>query len=120
MTDVIRIHDLRVPTRIGVGDDERAQPRDLLINVELRTDTTAAGVSDNLADTINYHEATSAVADLVRSTEARLLEHLAERIAELLRGKYGKVGVTVTVAKENPPIEEDIQAVSVTIERPGR
>jgi dihydroneopterin aldolase len=119
MTDVIRIHDLRVNTRIGVGEDERAHPRGLLVNVELRTDTTAAGVSDDLADTINYHEAASAVANLVRSTEARLLEHLAERIAELLREMYGKVGVTVTVAKEHPPIEEDIQAVSVTIERDG-
>lgn len=117
MTDVIRLHDLRVATRVGVGADERAHPRSLVINVELRTDTTAAGVSDDLSDTINYHEAATAVADVVRSSEARLLEHLAERIAEVLGGMYGRVGITVTVTKEHPPIEEDVQAVSVTIER---
>ena len=119
MKDIIRIHDLRVSTRVGVGDIERAHPRGLLINVELRTDTTAAGVSDNLGDTINYHEVASLVAEVVRSTEARLLEYIAERIATVLKEKYGKVGVTVTVAKEHPPIEEDIGAVSVTIERDG-
>jgi len=119
VNDVIRLHDLRVSTRVGVGDIERSHPRGLLINVELRTDTTAAGVSDELSDTINYHEAASVVAEVVRSTEARLLEHIAERIATVLKEKYGKVGVTVTVAKEHPPIEEDIRAVSVTIERDG-
>jgi dihydroneopterin aldolase len=119
MNDVIRLQDLRVSTRVGVGDIEREHPRGLLINVELRTDTTAAGVSDDLADTINYHEAASVVAEVVRSTEARLLEYIAERIATVLKEKYGKVGVTVTVAKEHPPIEEDIRAVSVTIERDG-
>jgi dihydroneopterin aldolase len=119
MTDTIRIHDLRVMTRIGVSEEERAEPRPILINVELRTDVTAAGVSDDLAETINYHEATVAIVDLVNGMEARLIEHIAERIAGLLRDLYGKVGVTVTVAKEAPPIDEDVRAVSVTIERDG-
>jgi dihydroneopterin aldolase len=118
MIDTIAIHDLRVMTRIGVSEEERAEPRPILINVELRTDVTAAGVSDDLSDTINYHEATVAIADLVRGLEVHLIEHLAERIAGLLHDMYGKVEVTVKVTKESPPVDEDVKAVSVTVERP--
>jgi dihydroneopterin aldolase len=119
MTDVIRIRDLSVETRIGVSDEERAHPRRVTINADLYTDTKRAGGSDDLGDTVDYGKAVTEVAALVRSTEARLIEHLAEQIAALLSGFKGVDGVTVEVVKDSPPVDEEVKAVSVVIERPG-
>jgi dihydroneopterin aldolase len=116
--DRISIRDLRVDMRIGVTEEERATPRAIVIAVDIMTDLVSAGESDELTDTVDYHAATVAIATMVRSTEAKLLEHVAERIASLVGGLPGVDRVAVEVTKESPPIAEDVQAVSVRIERP--
>jgi dihydroneopterin aldolase len=118
LTDVISIRGLRVQTRIGVTDEERVSPRDVTINVDLETNTRGAGASDDLADSIDYGEAASAVADLARAVEPRLLEHLAEQIAAHFSGVPGVERIIVEVVKDDPPIDEDIREVAVRIERP--
>ncbi|MDP9226569.1 MAG: dihydroneopterin aldolase [Actinomycetota bacterium] len=115
--DRISISDLRVDTRIGVTEEERAEPRTVVIRLDIWADLDRPGISDELGDTVDYHSVTRDVADLVRSTEAKLLEHLAERIAALITGINGVRGITVEVIKESPPISEDVRAVSVRIER---
>ena len=117
MNDRVVIRDLRVETRIGVSDEERAQPRAVVVNIDLLADLRAAGTSDRLDDTIDYSRATKAVAELLRSTEARLLEHLADKIAALFADWERVRGVTVEVVKELPPISENVDAVAVKIER---
>jgi FolB domain-containing protein len=117
--DKISIHDLRVQTRIGVTEEERATLRPVLISVDMWADLISPGQSDELADTIDYHAVTLEIAQLVRATEAKLLEHVAEKIAALIGTIQGVDGVSVEVTKESPPIEEDIRAVSVKIERPS-
>jgi dihydroneopterin aldolase len=117
--DKISIHDLRVEMRIGVTDEERATPRPVLISVDMWADLISPGESDDLADTIDYHAVTVAIAELVGATEAKLLEHVAEKIAALIGTFPGVDGVSVEVTKESPPIAEDVSAVSVKIERPS-
>jgi 7,8-dihydroneopterin aldolase/epimerase/oxygenase len=117
--DKISIHDLRVEMRIGVTEEERATPRPVLISIDMWADLVSPGQSDELADTIDYHAVTVAIAELVRATEAKLLEHVAEKIAALIGTFEGVDGVSVEVTKEAPPIAEDVRAVSVKIERPS-
>jgi FolB domain-containing protein len=118
--DRISIHDLRVETRIGVTDEERATPRTVTISVDIWADLRGPGKSDDLADTVDYHSATVGVADMVRSMEANLLEHVAEKIASFICEMPGVDGATVEVTKEAPPIAEEVRAVSVQIERAAR
>jgi dihydroneopterin aldolase len=120
MTDVIRIRNLIVTTRIGVTPEERAAPRPLVVNIDIHTDTSTAGATDELGDTIDYGRATMAVAEYLRGAETNLLERAAEQIADLIFGYPGVDGVTVEVAKEDPPIDEDVASVAVRIERTGR
>jgi 7,8-dihydroneopterin aldolase/epimerase/oxygenase len=118
--DRISIKDLRIGTRIGVTEEERAEPQKVVIDIDIAADLTRAAASDHLSDTIDYHAVTVQVAELVRSEETDLLEHLAAKIATLIGSLDGVDGVTVEVSKESPPIPEDVGAVSVTIERPAR
>jgi 7,8-dihydroneopterin aldolase/epimerase/oxygenase len=118
--DLVSIHDLSVETRIGVTEQERATPRSLTISVDIWTDLTPPGKSDDLRDTIDYHAVTSEIARMVRAMEANLLEYVAEQIASRICAMKGVDGVSVVVTKEAPPMEEDVKAVSVRIERPAR
>jgi FolB domain-containing protein len=118
MTDVIRVRDLRLRTRIGVSDEERASAREVIVDFDFETDTRRAGVSDELEDTIDYHQAVVAVAELVENVETRLLEHLAEKIASRLTALRGAGKVILEIRKESPPIvEAEVGSVSVRIER---
>lgn len=117
--DKISIRDLRVQMRVGVTAEERAHPQTVIISVDMWSDLVVPGKTDELSDTVDYHAVTVAVAELVRSTEAKLLEHVAEKIAASIGAIEGVDGVSVEVTKESPPIPEDVRAVSVKIERPA-
>jgi dihydroneopterin aldolase len=116
--DKIVVRDLQVPARIGVSAEERAAPQDLLVSAEMVADLSPAGASDNLDDTVDYHFAVRTIAELVRSSNSKLLEHLAEEIAARLLSLSLVVNVTVEVRKKAPPVEENVGAIGVHIERP--
>jgi dihydroneopterin aldolase len=117
VTDSIRIDELKVQTRVGVSDEERSAPRPVLINVGLITDSRAAGNTDDLRDTIDYGRVIRRMSDTVGSREWRLIEHIAEEVARLLLREYGAKSVNIEIIKEVPPVDEDVRAVSVNIER---
>ena len=97
MSDAITIRKIRAYGRHGVPEIERdsAQPFD--IDIELQLDLTAAGVSDDLGDTLDYALIHRYVIQIVASTSFRLLEKLGERIvAELLSDpRVSKVNIAL-------------------------
>ncbi len=116
--DTISIRDLRVETHVGVTKAERARTQTIVISVEIEANLSEAGKSDNIADTVDYDTVATSVADLIRSSETSLLEHLAHKVGELVL-TYDRVeGVTVEISKERPPIDEDVGTVIVSVERP--
>ena len=117
-TDLIAIRELRLATHIGVTDEERANPQWVRVTVEVETDLRRAGNNDDLTDTINYHWATNEIAAIVRSNSCDLLEYLAGKIATRMTKIEGVLGVTVEIAKESPPVDEDVGAIEVRIHRP--
>ena len=117
-SDAIRITGLRVETHIGVTDEERAEPQTIVIDLSLYADLTKAGISDDLADTIDYDAVITQVSELVRSSKPRLLEHLAEEIANLISRFRLVDRVTVEARKERlPDPSAEVEAVTVRIER---
>lgn len=117
--DRIAVRDLRVAGRVGVTDEERSVPQELVISVEVRADLAAAAASDDLADTVDYDRLVTDIAAVVRSTECRLLEHLAHRIAGRIAAIPGVAGVSVEVGKASPPVKEKVGAITVRIEHEG-
>jgi dihydroneopterin aldolase len=116
--DRVVVKDLRLPARIGWTSEERSAPQDVLVTAEMVADLAIAGASDNLDDTVDYHAAVRTISELVRSSRSKLLEHLAETIAERLLALSLVVSVTVEVRKALAPVEEDVGAIGVHIERP--
>src|SRR5574340_186330 len=52
--DRIIIKDLLIRGIIGISERERSQRQDILVNIVLFGDISAAGKSDNIQDCINY------------------------------------------------------------------
>ena len=113
--DSIYIHDLRVETRIGMTEAERAKPQTLRVSVELFTNTRKAGVSDNIGDTIDYARVAESVIALGKQ-ERKTLEKFAEDAAELIVRDFHPNSVKVSVWKDG--ILPHASSVAVTIERP--
>lgn len=115
MSDIIQITDLEVFYRVGVPDEERAQPQRLLLTVGLATDFARAASTDDLAATINYHSVAQRLKGLGEGREWRLIETLAVEIARLAVSEFGARHATVEVKKFILP---DTQSVSVQTQWP--
>ncbi len=99
MSDVISVHDLEVFCRVGVPDEERAQPQRLLITVEMQKDISEAVQSDDLTKTIDYFAVSQRLVQFGEGREWKLIETLASEIADFVRGEFDATGVTVEVKK---------------------
>ena len=121
--DIVFIRDLRVRGILGVQDRERQQPRVILINVTLFTDTRRAAETDDLADCVDYSQTVQKIRALVAPQTAGAgsagrftVEALAEDIANLCLSQPWVQKVTVRV--EKPGAVEGAESVGVEIERP--
>jgi len=95
--DKILIKDLRLRCIIGINEFERREKQDVTINVVIWSDFTEAAMTDDISKTVDYKEITKGIIKLVEGSEFRLVETLAERIAEscLKHARVEKVRVTV-------------------------
>ncbi|MFM2241971.1 MAG: hypothetical protein RLZ97_826 [Verrucomicrobiota bacterium] len=95
----IHVKGLRVSTRIGVPDEERAQPQELLMDLSMRPPAAFADMRDGIDRTLDYHAACLAVVALAGEGERKLVETLADETADLLLEKFGAVEVVVEIRK---------------------
>jgi dihydroneopterin aldolase len=98
-SDFLSIRGLRVDSRIGAGDEERASPQQLAVDIEMTPGGGLRGLGDDLAATIDYHAVAIAVRELAATGERRLIETLAGEILALLRGTWGAAAARVRIRK---------------------
>lgn len=113
--DQIHIRDLRFKAIIGVNPEERLAEQNVLINITLFTDHTAAGESDDLADTVNYASLARDVMALVRESGFLLVERAAVAVNKLCLA-YPQVSRAI-VTVEKPDAVPCARAVGVTVDR---
>ena len=114
--DVIHIHDLEVFYRVGVPNEERAQPQRLLLDIQLYLDFRPAAATDDLTKTINYFAVTQQLLKFGEGREWKLIEKLAEDLATALLTTYRPNRVRIEVKKFIIP---QTKFISVAIERPS-
>ena len=115
MSDLIRVIDLEVWARIGVPEEERAQPQRLLVSLEMSVDGfPQAAATDDLALTVDYFTVAQRVKAVAAERPRHLLETLAEEIATDLLSHFPIPKLTLEIKKFILP---DARYVSVKIER---
>jgi dihydroneopterin aldolase/2-amino-4-hydroxy-6-hydroxymethyldihydropteridine diphosphokinase len=115
--DRIEIRGLRVRGRHGVFDTERRDGQDFLIDAVLGVDIRPAAATDDLSRTVDYGELSDRLAAIVAGEPVRLIETLAERLAQACLAEPAVRDVQITVHKPHAPIKIPFGDVSVTISR---
>ena len=116
--DTVHIEGLRADTVIGVYDWERAVRQTLVLDLELAGDNRRAADSDRVQDALDYAAVAGRVLAFVEGSDFRLIETLAERLAELVMREFGVPWLRLRVSK--PGAVMQARTVGVAIERGER
>ena len=117
MSDSIKINGLRFHAFHGHLPVERKTGNTFIVDLILNVDLLKSGISDKLEDTVNYVSVMDIVTQEMQ-TPSDLIEHVAERIATRLKAELTLIeSMEITVKKEKPPLQFDLQGVEVTIKR---
>jgi FolB domain-containing protein len=108
------IRDLLVRAIIGIHPGEREIPQEIVINLELETDLSRAGQTDDIADCLDYQK----VVEKVTAHTAEVRRHTVEALAsDLLRLCFLEPRVTwVRVQVEKPAAIASCRSVGVELE----
>jgi len=116
--DRIELRGLRLTAVVGVLPEERERAQPLELDVDLLLDVSAAGVSDDLTDTVDYGAVCDALASAVTSSQPLLLERLAAVAAESALAVDERIAaVELSVRKLRPPVAHDLATSGVRIVR---
>ena len=124
--DRIELRGIRVMGVHGVLEEERVRAQPFEVDVDVETDLSRAGSSDELGETVDYGAVAEAAAAVVAGPHVDLMERLAENIASaiLALGRSEPVevapsvtAVAVTVRKLRPPVAVHMSSAGVSIRR---
>ena len=117
MSDRVELHGMVFEGRHGVLPEEQVVPQPFEVDVELFLDTQPAGLADDLGLTVDYSRVFAEVRRIVESTSFRLIEALAEAIAQEILLSTSAERVTVRVRKPRAPLPGRFDWAGVEIER---
>jgi dihydroneopterin aldolase len=115
MRDIVFVQGLEARIIVGVNESERRERQTVRLDLEMAWDTAAAAAEDDLTKAVNYRSVAKAVLAHLEDSRYFLVETLAERVAELIRGEFGVPWVRIRVTK--PGAVRFAEAVGVQIER---
>lgn len=110
----VRIKDLLLRAYIGIKDEEINNQQDVLINVKLRYDATAAINNNEIESALNYRTITKQVIRHVDGNRFALLERLTHEVLMIVMGHDAVQWAQVEIDK--PHALRYAESVSVTLE----
>lgn len=113
--DMIFIEGFKGETVVGINIDEISVAQAVRIDVIAGRSRLRACDTDKIADTIDYGAVHAGLKRLLASHRFRMLEALAQAIADMLLSEFGASWVRVVLAK--PRKFDDVAAVGIAIER---
>ena len=113
----IELSGMRFFARHGCLESERQEGNEFLVDFSCDYDTSAAELTDNLADTLDYSRVYAIIAREM-GVPSNLLEHVAGRIADALLEEIPELEhFEVSVYKKNPPVGGECKWAKVTTRR---
>jgi dihydroneopterin aldolase len=113
----IHIENLRVSTTVGVPAAERANPQSVAICLTMVPERAMAGLADAIGRTVDYFAVSQRVAAIAADGERRLIETLAEDVADGILVEFALDSIVVEVRKF---VLENADYVSVKLRRQSR
>ncbi len=119
-SDKIIIKNASFPSFVGILEHEKKERQDILIDLEIYTDTREAGISDNIEKATDYSAVHNDIKSIIHSRHFNLIESIAGEIGEMVLNKYHAEKVMVRVKKPGALKEAGVKytAVEIVRERP--
>lgn len=111
----IRMRGIRFRARHGVTRAERGLAQDFTVDVEMQLPPEELPRRDEFSKVFDYSLIATTVVEEGTSGSYRLLETLAQRIAQRLLAETSALTATVEVRKMAPPTEASVEQVSVEV-----
>ena len=116
--DKVIIRNLEVFGHHGVHPEETVLGQKFLIDAELYLSTRKAGKTDNLTDSVSYGDAARLIKKEMTGQNDKLLERVAERVAESLLFAFPAVSeVMIQIKKPWAPVLMHLDYTAVCIRR---
>lgn len=115
--DTLKLKALQFFGRHGTENWEKETGRRFIVDIELKTDMTPAGLSDDLEHAIDYRVVYARARHVVESENHDLIERIAWRLLSEMFRTFPVEDVTVKVAKPEAPIGGLNEAVEIEIAR---
>lgn len=116
--DIVFLRDLKIETIIGIFDWEREIKQTVTLDLEMAADVALAAKSDSIEATLDYKAVAKRLIEFVGHSEYKLVETLAERVAEIVLNEFNVPWVRLRVNK--PGAVRYAGDVGVIIERGAR
>ena len=118
MSDKIILTGIEIFGHHGCSDEEQKLGQKFYVDLELNLDLSKAGRSDSYDDTVDYSQVISLVEKIVGGTPRRLIETVAENLAEEILKNFNRVeSLTLTLHKPNAPLPMTYADAAVKIFR---
>lgn len=112
----ILVEGIKLYAYHGCMEEEGRIGRSFSVDVMIETDLTRSSLNDRLTDTIDYVKVYDVVKEEM-AVRSKLIEHAARRIIDHLKRRFPKIiSVEVKVTKLNPPIDGNVDSVSVVLQ----
>lgn len=112
--DTVHLKNLQLDTVIGVYEWERGIRQKVVIDLEMGTDNWTVASTDSLTGAVDYDAVCRRVIKLVQAAEFRMIETLAERIADCVLAEFNLPWIRVHVGKPGAT-PGDLSAVKVGV-----
>lgn len=117
MTNKISVNGIRCYAYHGCLEHEATIGGNFIVDIDIETDFEEAADTDDLSKTVDYVEVYNIVKQQM-NIRSKLIEVVAKRICDTLLKNIQRIQtVEVKVTKLNPPINGDVEKVSVQIKR---
>lgn len=114
---IITLENMEFHAYHGCMEHEKSLGNTFLVSLSMELDTSVAGTTDMLNDTLNYQ----LVYDAVKSemdVPSNLIEHLVQRICDSLFENFLQINtLSVKLSKLNPPLGGKVERVSIETAR---
>jgi 7,8-dihydroneopterin aldolase/epimerase/oxygenase len=115
--DKLIITNAKFLAHIGVTQEEKADPQELLISTEVFLDMRPSAASDEIKDTIDYIAVHELIQKTLDKTRYNLLEKLGEALAQNMLAQFPAHKVKVKITKPQVAQEYNLQEMGIEVVR---
>ncbi len=113
---IIKLKNIKTYSYHGCLLEEGKIGSNYSVDLEVKTDLRKSSLSDKLEDTVDYVLLNRIVVEEM-DVRAHLLEHVAHRIIKKIFKEVAVISrITLAVSKLNPPIDGDVERVTIEME----